>query len=71
MPNGGGAGGSRSAEEIEAKNEERVTAPVLVANNGGRELAAACDAGISLTDFRLLICSNYHDQSLLMCLILE
>jgi hypothetical protein len=71
MPNGGGAGGSRSAEEIEAKNDERVTAPVLVVNSGGRELAAARDAGISLTDFRLLICSNYHDLSLLMCLILE
>jgi hypothetical protein len=74
MPKGGGAGGSRSAEEIKAEIEERVAACMLTAKNGGRELAAPCaarDAGMSSTVFPLLTRSNYHDWSLLMCVILE
>ena len=74
MPKGGGVGGSRTPEEIEAEIEERVMARVLAAKNGGREQAAprtARDAGMSSTAFPLLTRSNYHDWSLLMRVILQ
>lgn len=74
MPKGGGVGGSKTSEEIEAEIEERVLARVLAAKNGGRELAApraARDAGTSSTAFQLLTRSNYHDWSLLMRVILQ
>jgi hypothetical protein len=74
MPKGGGVGGSRTPEKMEAEIEERVMARVLAAKNGGRELAApraVRDAGMSSTAIPLLTRSNYHECSLLMCVILE
>ena len=64
MPKGGGVGGSRTPEEMEAEIEERVLARVLAAKNGGRELIvprAARDVGMSSTAFPVLTRSNYHD----------